>query len=114
MGGGTTGLSIFMKRHMIYADAVEPTALWNDGDTWSVVDSLGRLMTKVRPQVSIFLAEVVAALLARQGLAWSRSAALAMLVLGAVPTVWRVMRVRRQTSPGTLRLQSAKSPDSKQ
>ena len=35
---------------MIYADAAEPMALWNDGEKWSVVDSLGRLMPKVRPQ----------------------------------------------------------------
>ena len=35
---------------MIYADAAEPMALWNDGQTWTVVDSLGRLMPKVRPQ----------------------------------------------------------------
>jgi cell division protein FtsQ len=34
---------------MIYADAAEPTALWNDGDRWQVVDSLGRLMPKARP-----------------------------------------------------------------
>ncbi len=35
---------------MIYADAAEPMALWNDGETWTVVDSLGRLMPRVRPQ----------------------------------------------------------------
>ena len=33
---------------MIYANAAEPTALWNDGERWAVVDSLGRLMTRVR------------------------------------------------------------------
>ncbi|MEC7291229.1 MAG: cell division protein FtsQ/DivIB [Pseudomonadota bacterium] len=44
---------------MIYADAAEPTALWNDGDTWSVVDSLGRLMTKVRPQDHLDLVKTV-------------------------------------------------------
>ena len=33
---------------MIYAHAAEPTALWNDGERWTVVDSLGRLMPKVR------------------------------------------------------------------
>jgi len=33
---------------MIYANAAEPTALWNDGDRWAVVDSLGRLMPKAR------------------------------------------------------------------
>lgn len=35
---------------MIYADAAEPLALWNDGESWSVVDNMGRLMPKVRPQ----------------------------------------------------------------
>jgi cell division protein FtsQ len=34
---------------MIYADAAQPTALWNDGDRWAVVDSLGRLMPRARP-----------------------------------------------------------------
>lgn len=29
---------------MIYADAAQPSALWHDGETWAVVDSLGRLM----------------------------------------------------------------------
>lgn len=33
---------------MIYASAAEPTALWNDGERWAVVDSLGRLMPKLR------------------------------------------------------------------
>lgn len=33
---------------MIYADAAEPTALWNDGETWTVVDSMGRLMPRAR------------------------------------------------------------------
>ncbi|MEM9054800.1 MAG: cell division protein FtsQ/DivIB [Pseudomonadota bacterium] len=34
---------------MIYADAAEPAALWNDGDRWSVVDSMGRLMPRALP-----------------------------------------------------------------
>lgn len=34
---------------MIYANAAEPTALWNDGEKWAVVDSLGRLMPRARP-----------------------------------------------------------------
>lgn len=29
---------------MIHAHAPEPTALWNDGSQWAVVDSLGRIM----------------------------------------------------------------------
>ena len=33
---------------MIYATAAEPTALWNDGERWAVVDSFGRLMPKAR------------------------------------------------------------------
>jgi len=33
---------------MVYAHAAEPTALWNDGDRWAVVDSLGRLMPRAR------------------------------------------------------------------
>jgi cell division protein FtsQ len=33
---------------MIYAHAAEPTALWNDGEKWAVVDSMGRLMPKAR------------------------------------------------------------------
>lgn len=33
---------------MIYADAAQPTALWNDGERWAVVDSLGRLMPRAR------------------------------------------------------------------
>ena len=33
---------------MIYATAAEPTALWNDGERWSVVDSFGRLMPRAR------------------------------------------------------------------
>ena len=35
---------------MIYADAAEAAALWNDGERWSVVDSMGRIMPKARPQ----------------------------------------------------------------
>ncbi|MCR9224294.1 MAG: cell division protein FtsQ/DivIB [Hyphomonas sp.] len=35
---------------MIYADAAEPMALWNDGQTWTVVDNMGQLMPKARPQ----------------------------------------------------------------
>ncbi len=33
---------------MIYAHAAEPTALWNDGEAWTVVDSLGRVMPRAR------------------------------------------------------------------
>ena len=33
---------------MIYAHAAEPTALWNDGERWAVVDSLGRIMTRAK------------------------------------------------------------------
>lgn len=35
---------------MIYADAAEAAALWNDGERWSVVDSMGRVMPRARPQ----------------------------------------------------------------
>jgi len=44
---------------MIYADAAEPTALWNDGENWTVVDSLGRLMPRVRPQDHLELVKSV-------------------------------------------------------
>ena len=33
---------------MIYAHAAEPTALWNDGERWAVIDSLGRVMPRVK------------------------------------------------------------------
>ena len=33
---------------MIYADAARPTALWFDGETWAVVDSLGRVVPRAR------------------------------------------------------------------
>lgn len=44
---------------MIYASAAEPTALWNDGERWAVVDSLGRLMPKVRPSDHLDLVKSV-------------------------------------------------------
>lgn len=31
---------------MIYADAAQPSALWYDGNEWTVVDSLGRVMPR--------------------------------------------------------------------
>ena len=44
---------------MIYADAAEPTALWNDGETWTVVDSLGRLMPNARLEDNLGLIKSV-------------------------------------------------------
>ena len=44
---------------MIYADAAEPTALWNDGEAWTVVDSMGRLMPTVRPQDHLDLVKLI-------------------------------------------------------
>lgn len=44
---------------MIYADAAEPMALWNDGEAWTVVDNFGRLMPKVRPQDHVTLVKTV-------------------------------------------------------
>ncbi|MHA7899314.1 MAG: cell division protein FtsQ/DivIB [Henriciella sp.] len=46
---------------MIYADAAEPTALWNDGERWTVVDSLGRLMPKARPSDHLDLVKSIGA-----------------------------------------------------
>ncbi|MEL6858656.1 MAG: FtsQ-type POTRA domain-containing protein [Pseudomonadota bacterium] len=44
---------------MIYANAAEPTALWNDGERWAVVDSLGRLMSRVRASDHLTLTKAV-------------------------------------------------------
>ena len=33
---------------MIYASAAEPTALWNDGTRWTVIDNLGQAMPKLQ------------------------------------------------------------------
>lgn len=44
---------------MIYASAAEPLALWNDGERWAVVDSLGRLMPKARPTDHLDLVKAV-------------------------------------------------------
>jgi cell division protein FtsQ len=44
---------------MIYADAAEPMALWNDGEAWTVVDNMGRLMPKVRPQDHLDLVKTI-------------------------------------------------------
>lgn len=44
---------------MIYASAAEPVALWNDGDRWTVVDSLGRLMPKARPTDHLHLVKSI-------------------------------------------------------
>lgn len=46
---------------MIYAHAVEPTALWNDGERWAVVDSLGRLMPSARATDYLLLPKAVGA-----------------------------------------------------
>lgn len=46
---------------MIYADAAEPTALWNDGERWSVIDSMGRIMTKARPADHMTLVKSIGA-----------------------------------------------------
>ncbi len=35
---------------LIRADAAQPTALWHDGETWQVVDTLGRVMRDQRPE----------------------------------------------------------------
>ena len=46
---------------MIYASAAEPTALWNDGERWTVVDSLGRQMPKARPSDHLDLVKSIGA-----------------------------------------------------
>lgn len=46
---------------MIYADAAEAAALWNDGERWSVVDSMGRIMPKARPQDHLDLVKSIGA-----------------------------------------------------
>ena len=46
---------------MIYASAAEPTALWNNGERWAVVDSLGSLMPKARPSDHLNLVKSVGA-----------------------------------------------------
>ncbi|MEO0608285.1 MAG: cell division protein FtsQ/DivIB [Pseudomonadota bacterium] len=46
---------------MIYADAAEAAALWNDGERWSVVDSMGRVMPKARPQDHLQLVKSIGA-----------------------------------------------------
>lgn len=46
---------------MIYAHAAEPTALWQSGEDWAVVDSLGRLMPKARPSDHLDLVKAIGA-----------------------------------------------------
>ncbi|MEL7040863.1 MAG: cell division protein FtsQ/DivIB [Pseudomonadota bacterium] len=46
---------------MIYASATQPTALWNNGEDWSVVDNLGRVMPKARPSDHLHLTRAIGA-----------------------------------------------------
>lgn len=45
----------------IYAYPAEPIALWSDGETWAVVDSLGRKMTGLDPQRYVHLPKLAGA-----------------------------------------------------
>ena len=44
---------------LILADAAEPTALWTDGKSWAVIDSLGRPMPGLRPEDYASLVKLV-------------------------------------------------------
>ncbi len=75
---------------MIYADAAEPVALWNDGESWTVVDSLGRLMPKARPSDHLDLVKSVGDGAPEAAPALERAIALMPKLAGEIDHVRRV------------------------